>query len=263
MATKSYTVAERIERLQSVSEELGQWPPTKETIVLAIGIWLDYPGLHFGSVRKEGKYATEAIRSYANATHKAATRLLMRLAKEHGLAPGPLYRASVVCRQLYAENPLRAIPGKTDCIWPDILGSRRDDLPQRQRDAIDAGEDVFQELWVALQQVWQKAETSTPTKVTNAGIWQSEGDGDKPPAPDDPLCDRAQIVLQVLWQEKAVDSDSRLSTAVIVETAGGIDPVPYKPVIADLRRRGYVNTKQGSGGGVWLTKQGKDRAAKL
>jgi hypothetical protein len=106
------------------------------------------------------------------------------------------------------------------------------------------------------------------------GESKSEGagagsEGDKPPTPgddappDDPLCERAQIVLQVLLTRNAVDSDSRVTTAEIVETTGGIDPVPYKPVIADLCRRGYAKTKEGRGGGVWLTEKGKERAAKL
>jgi hypothetical protein len=85
----------------------------------------------------------------------------------------------------------------------------------------------------------------------------------KPPTPDDPLCERAQLVLQVLWQVGAVDSDSRMITAEIVKTGQGKDPVPYKPVVSDLRKRGYVDTLKGAGGGVWLTEKGKERAAKL
>jgi hypothetical protein len=84
-----------------------------------------------------------------------------------------------------------------------------------------------------------------------------------PPPPDDPLCDRAQLVLQTLATRKAVDSDSRVTTAVVVAASGGKDSVPYKTVIADLRERGYLQTKEGRGGGVWLTDKGKERAAKL
>jgi len=114
-----------------------------------------------------------------------------------------------------------------------------------------------------------EARDAEPRGTKKSKGTSAEPHSDKTPAPgdanatDDPLCDRAQIILQVLWKKKAVDSDSRLSTADIVASAGGTDSVPYKPVVADLCRRGYVGTKQGSGGGVWLTQQGKDRAAKL
>lgn len=116
---------------------------------------------------------------------------------------------------------------------------------------------------------WWREIDATPPAVTGQGEGTGAKTQGKPPAPrdanttDEPLCDRAQLVLQTLLKADAVDSDSRITTAEIVKNSGGLDPVPYKPVVADLNRRGYVNTKQGSGGGVWLTKQGKDRAAKL
>lgn len=144
------SVSQRIEKLRSLSEDLRQWPPSEEMIAVAMGIWLDYPCQYFGSLRKEGERATQWIRDMVNSVHEAATWLLMQLAEQRGLDPGPLYKASVVCRQLYAFDPLREVPGKTPSIWPDILGPRRDELPQGQREAIDEGELVFQRLRVAL-----------------------------------------------------------------------------------------------------------------
>ncbi len=112
------------------------------------------------------------------------------------------------------------------------------------------------------------------------GTAQSEGEAEKPPArktaqarkakrdkppppPDDPLCERAQLVLQTLLTLDAGNSDSRVTTAEVVKTSGGIGAVPYKAVIADLRERGYLQTKEGRGGGVWLTDKGKERSEKL
>jgi hypothetical protein len=108
--------------------------------------------------------------------------------------------------------------------------------------------------------------TSTPPAATAQAPSEnrSEGKAVEPPAvADDPLCERAQLALQVLFQQKAFSSDSRMTTAAIVAEGHGNDPNAFKEVISDLKEAGYVNTKEGRGGGVWLTKAGKRRAGKL
>jgi len=100
---------------------------------------------------------------------------------------------------------------------------------------------------------------------------RSEGDGDKPPTPggenatptDDVLSERAQLVLQVLFKNGVFTSDERMTTEAIVAEGHGKDANAFKEVVSALREMGYVNTKPGRGGGVWLTETGKDRAAKL
>jgi hypothetical protein len=82
---------------------------------------------------------------------------------------------------------------------------------------------------------------------------------------DPPLGDRARLTLQVLLDEDAFTSDSRITTPDIATKAAGseTDPNQYKEVIADLKRLGFVETREGRGGGCWLTAHGKARAEKL
>lgn len=84
-------------------------------------------------------------------------------------------------------------------------------------------------------------------------------------APDPPLGERAQLVLTVLLKEEAFDSDHRLKTESIAALAAGsnADPNQFKEVIAQLGKLGYVDTKEGRGGGCWLTASGRKRAERL
>ena len=87
-----------------------------------------------------------------------------------------------------------------------------------------------------------------------------------PPIPAEvPLGERARLVLTVLREGKAFDSDHRMRTADIACKAAGAmtDPNPYKEVIAELKRLRYVDTKEGRGGGCWLTVAGQQRVEKL
>ena len=64
---------------------------------------------------------------------------------------------------------------------------------------------------------------------------------------------------------KAVDSDARRSTAVIVDQAFGLeaDANSLKSVMSDLATRQLIQTREGRGGGCWLTEAGRKRAEKL
>jgi hypothetical protein len=79
------------------------------------------------------------------------------------------------------------------------------------------------------------------------------------------LGEREQLVLRVLLEGKAFDSDHRMTTAEIAVKAAGktTDANQYKEVVAELKRLGYVDTKEGRGGGCWLTEAGRQRAEKL
>lgn len=85
------------------------------------------------------------------------------------------------------------------------------------------------------------------------------------PVEDEPLSDRAQEVLVAMLQLKAVDSDSRKSTAAIAARAMGprADANSLKPVISELATRQLIQTREGRGGGCWLAEAGKRRAEKL
>lgn len=85
------------------------------------------------------------------------------------------------------------------------------------------------------------------------------------PVEDEPLSNRAQEVLVAMLQLKAVDSDSRQSTAAIAARAMGAeaDANALKPVMSELATRQLIQTREGRGGGCWLTEAGKRRAEKL
>jgi len=94
---------------------------------------------------------------------------------------------------------------------------------------------------------------------------ESEGNGKADKSTEPLLGERAQLVLTVLRNGKAFDSDHRMRTSDIAAKAAGkqADPNQYKEVIAGLKRLGYVDTKEGRSGGCWLTTAGQRRAGKL
>ena len=104
----------------------------------------------------------------------------------------------------------------------------------------------------------------TPNTAASKG--QKSEEPSERMTPDEPLLsERAQLVLQVLLREKRLDSDQRMRTAdIAVKASGkGTDANAYKEVISSLKGLGYVNTKEGRGGGCWLTAAGNARAEKL
>jgi len=79
------------------------------------------------------------------------------------------------------------------------------------------------------------------------------------------LAEREQNFLVALLELGAFDSDTRTTTPKAVSRAAGKGESPecYKRVVTNLRERGLLKTKQGGGGGVWLTAAGRKRAEKL
>jgi DNA-binding IscR family transcriptional regulator len=72
-------------------------------------------------------------------------------------------------------------------------------------------------------------------------------------------------VLKVLLDEKAFDSDHRMTTEVIAAKAAGgeADANQFKGVVSELKSLQYVDTREGRSGGVWLTTAGRSRSEKL
>lgn len=85
------------------------------------------------------------------------------------------------------------------------------------------------------------------------------------PPSEEPLTDRAQLVLVAMLDLDAVDSDRRKSTEEIAIHALGnsADPNALKAVMAELKTRRLIDSKTGRGGGCWLTDAGIARAQKL
>lgn len=86
-----------------------------------------------------------------------------------------------------------------------------------------------------------------------------------PPTSEEPLAERAQLVLIAMLELDAVDSDRRKPTdEIAVQALGeGADPNALKGVMSDLKTRELINSKTGRGGGCWLTAKGISRASKL
>ena len=82
---------------------------------------------------------------------------------------------------------------------------------------------------------------------------------------EEPLSERAQLVLVAMHELDAVDSDRRRPTEKIAVKALGqsTDANALKSVMADLRNRKLIDSKTGRGGGCWLTESGRLRAEKL
>lgn len=85
------------------------------------------------------------------------------------------------------------------------------------------------------------------------------------PPSEEPLSERARLVLVAMLELDAFDSDRRRPTDEIAVKALGTDTDPnaLKSVMAELKTRRLINSKTGRGGGCWLTDNGRQRAEKL
>jgi len=85
------------------------------------------------------------------------------------------------------------------------------------------------------------------------------------PSTDEPLSERAQLVLVAMLELGAIDSDRRKSTEDIAAKAlgPGSDANALKDVMSELSTRQLIKTKTGRTGGCWLTERGCSRARKL
>jgi hypothetical protein len=64
-------------------------------------------------------------------------------------------------------------------------------------------------------------------------------------------------ILQVLRQLKATDPEKRATASTIAErVGGGATEQSCKAPLADLKHRGFVDSKTGRHGGSWLTPEG-------
>jgi hypothetical protein len=79
-------------------------------------------------------------------------------------------------------------------------------------------------------------------------------------APVDPeLSQRQYDILEALYLLKAFSCDSRVTTAQVAKRAEGpcVNPEAFKEPIADLKHKKLIDTKDGRGGGCWLTDDGR------
>jgi predicted transcriptional regulator len=76
---------------------------------------------------------------------------------------------------------------------------------------------------------------------------------------DPALSDRQYNLLQAMYELEAFHADSKQTTLAIANKAEGpnVNPETFKEPIAELKRLGLVDTKEGRKGGCWLTSKGK------
>lgn len=79
------------------------------------------------------------------------------------------------------------------------------------------------------------------------------------------LSARQYLILQSLLEMGAVAANKRENTEAIATKAEGslADVNGFKEPIAELKQQGFIETKEGRGGGCWLTTSGKNTAEKL
>jgi hypothetical protein len=77
-----------------------------------------------------------------------------------------------------------------------------------------------------------------------------------------PLSQRQHYILAALRKVGAIDDAHLVKTATIAELAEGkgSDPAAFKEPISALVKMGLVATKEGRGGGAWLTSSGVQKA---
>jgi hypothetical protein len=140
------------------------------------------------------------------------------------------------------------------------LENHRDDSPAHLRDCLQEGPNIFcefsptgavgeadfREQFVAL---WLE-------KVGGVQAYLQQILTDAAP----PISDRQSDILEFLVKRKAFDMDHRMTTEDIAEGVCGKgrgNSDSFKRPITQLKRRGLLETKGGSGGGCWLTEAGQ------
>lgn len=102
--------------------------------------------------------------------------------------------------------------------------------------------------------------------VQQAGIQQTQKIGSPQTISQEVVLGELQrLILITLLHLGAVNSDSRQTTPEIAVKAEGktAEPDRFKRPLADLARKGLVSSKEGRGGGFWLTPSGILRADQI
>jgi len=140
-----------LEALKTDMKRFSDLCPTGEIRVTAFGYWLYYPFILsriFCEVRPETiKYSLIA---QLDTVYSAATNVLMHEAGRNGLDPALLFRCSRVVQATYRESPERITSIGNSDVWPDCMEAWRYELPDKQQEALAAGESEFIRLTVLL-----------------------------------------------------------------------------------------------------------------
>lgn len=111
----------------------------------------------------------------------------------------------------------------------------------------------------------EEPEPSPTTLASNESSNEAHRPSDEKSIEMPVLSERKYLILSALLEMGAISANTRETTARIVAKAEGdqADPVQFKPDIAYLKNVGYVSTKDGRGGGCWLTSDGYKLASLL
>jgi hypothetical protein len=79
------------------------------------------------------------------------------------------------------------------------------------------------------------------------------------------LSNRQYDLLEALYRMNAFHADAKQTTLDVAQKAEGpeVNPEAFKEPIAELKRLKYVDTKEGRGGGCWLTSSGRRLIKKI
>ncbi len=115
------------------------------------------------------------------------------------------------------------------------------------------------EVWIEeLRLLVQPPHSVPPTGGPSSPAQPTGISGEAKPASELPLVDRELDVLQALCELNALDEDSRVTANAIAKKAtGDEEPDRVKREIANLARLECVASKEGRGGGSWITERGQ------
>tara|TARA_Y100000593_G_scaffold69346_1_gene127380 strand:+ start:957 stop:1823 length:867 start_codon:yes stop_codon:yes gene_type:complete len=101
--------------------------------------------------------------------------------------------------------------------------------------------------------------------LTGDATDDAEAVSDSQPDKIPTLSERKYLILQALLEMGATSADARQTTVAVVERTEGkaAEPVHFKTDIASLKGADFIDTKEGRGGGCWLTAKGRNLAKRL
>ncbi len=121
---------------------------TKEALSLALDYWLHYPR-YAGYVGHDREHEDARCMAYLtlNATHQAAARLLMDLAESLGIKSTPIWKAAIICEELWENEPWKW-ESKRGWKWPECLGTTITHLPADERRTIRSADAIMEQIRV-------------------------------------------------------------------------------------------------------------------
>lgn len=158
---------------------------------------------------------------------------------------------------------LKEIEGFLDDVTDESLLTRLEAIKQANRDMLRTAAMLDKSAFQTALKAWNRAcnravaYTMSPEDFANPQSAQREDSV--------VLSERQYEILQAMSILKATDPARRKTTEEIAEAAEGreCNPEVFKRPIADLKRRGLVATKDGRGGGCWLTNTGRSLLEQL